>query len=123
MRWLMSLGERTRPNVPRFAECPAPGQARALALADDFGQLLFVLRQWRQVYGEELTAWAAQVQADDISTLPADLIAAWEAVADVVRLDTEPGGYVRVSDYRDMPQRPSINAGAGTGPQLWTTTP
>ncbi|MGW4102013.1 hypothetical protein [Streptomyces sp. NPDC004976] len=123
MRWLMSLGERTRPNVPRFAECPAPDQARALALADDFGQLLFVLRQWRQVYGEELTAWAAQVQADDISTLPADLIAEWEAVADVVRLDTEPGGYVRVSDYRDMPQRPSVNARAGTGPQLWTATP
>ncbi|MDN3271569.1 hypothetical protein [Streptomyces sp. MA15] len=123
MRWLMSLGERTRPDMPRFAECPAPDQARALALADDFGQLLFILRQWRQVYGEELTAWAGQVQADDINALPADLITAWEWEGDVIRLDTEPGGYVRVSDYRDMPQRPSVNARAGTSPQLWTTTP
>ncbi|MGB9998680.1 hypothetical protein ACPMJQ_29645 [Streptomyces pseudogriseolus] len=38
--------------------------------------------------------------ADGISTLPADLIAAWEGVADVVRLDTERGGYVRVSPQR-----------------------
>ncbi len=29
-----------------------------------------------------------------------DLIAAWEGVADVVRLDTERGGYVRVSPRR-----------------------
>ncbi|CAL9327778.1 hypothetical protein [Streptomyces griseoflavus] len=123
MRWLMSLGERTRPDMPRFAECPAPGQGRALALADDFGHLLFVLREWRQVYGEELTAWAAQVQADDISALPAELITAWEWEGDVIRLDTEPGGYVRVSDYRDMPIRPSVSTRAGTGPQLWTTTP
>ncbi|MGC0212019.1 hypothetical protein [Streptomyces levis] len=117
----MSLGERTRPDVPRFAECPAPDQARALALVDDFGQLLFVLRQWRQVYGEELTAWATRVEADDLSTLPADLLAAWEWQADVVRLDTEPGGYVRVSDYRDMPAPARITAHTHTGLQLWTT--
>ncbi|CAL9670542.1 hypothetical protein SUDANB15_07371 (plasmid) [Streptomyces sp. enrichment culture] len=110
------------PTCPGSPSARPPAR-RALALVDDFGQLFFVLREWRQVYGEELTAWAAQVQADDISTLPADLIAAWEGVADVVRLDTERGGYVRVADYRDMPVRPSVSARAVTGPQLWTTTP
>jgi hypothetical protein len=122
MGWLMSLGERTRAGVPRFAECPAPHEARALALADDFGQLLFILRQWRQVYGEELTAWIARVEADDISALPAELLAVWEHEGDIIRLDTEPGGYVRVSDYRDMPASPSVTAHTHTGLQVWTTT-
>ena len=27
MRWLMSLGERTRPDAPTFAEDPAPERA------------------------------------------------------------------------------------------------
>ncbi|MFI8221292.1 hypothetical protein [Streptomyces sp. NPDC085932] len=122
MGWLMSLGERTRPDVPRFAECPTPDKARALALVDDFGQLLFILRQWRQVYGEELTAWATRVEADDLSTLPADLLVAWEWQDDIIRLDTEPGGYVRVSDYRAMPAPPRITVRTGPGLQLWTTT-
>ncbi|WP_217236418.1 hypothetical protein [Streptomyces sp. AC555_RSS877] len=123
MRWLMSLGERTRPDVPTYAEDPAPDQARALALVDDFAQLFTVLKEWRQEYGEELTAWAVQVEADDVENLPAELIAQWEWEGAPVRLDTQRGGYVKVSDYRDVPVRPGISARTTTGLPLWTTTP
>ncbi|GAA3592584.1 hypothetical protein [Streptomyces osmaniensis] len=119
MRWLMALGERTRPETPSYAEDPAPGKARALALVDDFADLFTVLKEWRQSYGEELTAWAAQVEADDIEDLPAQLIAQWEGAPD--RLDTRRGGYVQVSDYRDVPVRPGISARTPTGLSLWTT--
>ncbi|MFK0127163.1 hypothetical protein ACIQSP_28120 [Streptomyces nigra] len=36
-------GERTRPDVPAYAEDPALDQARALALVDDFALLFTVL--------------------------------------------------------------------------------
>jgi hypothetical protein len=123
MRWLMSLGERTRPDEPRFAECPAPDKARALALVDDFGHLFTVLKEWRQAYGEEFTAWAMQVECDDIENLPAELISGWEWEGDPVRIDTERGGYVRVSDYRDVPVRAAISTRTTAGLPLWTTTP
>jgi hypothetical protein len=42
---------------------------------------------------------------------------------DPVRIDTERGGYVRVSDYRDVPVRPGITTRSSTGLPLWTTTP
>ncbi|MGK5697760.1 hypothetical protein ACSNOJ_33560 [Streptomyces sp. URMC 128] len=123
MRWLMSLGERTRPDVPTYAEDPAPGKARALALVDDFAQLFTVLKEWRQEYGEELTAWAVQVEADDIENLPAELIEQWEWEGAPVRMDTQRGGYVRVSDYRDVSVRPGVSARTTTGLPLWTATP
>ncbi|MFJ9752421.1 hypothetical protein [Streptomyces chartreusis] len=123
MRWLMALGERTRPETPSYAEDPAPGKARALALVDDFAHLFTVLKEWRQAYGEELTAWAMQVEADDIANLPADLIAQWEWEGAPVRLDTRRGGYVQVSDYRDVPVRPGISTRTPTGLPLWTTGP
>ncbi|AZP14707.1 hypothetical protein EJC51_47505 [Streptomyces aquilus] len=123
MRWLMSLGERTRPDEPTYAEDPAPGQARALALVDDFADLFTVLKQWRQEYGEELTAWAVQVEVDDINHLPAELIAHWEEEGAPVRLDTQQGGYVKVSDYRDESVHPSVSARTTTGLALWTTAP
>ncbi|MFF0698609.1 hypothetical protein ACFYU4_39025 [Streptomyces tendae] len=122
MRWLMSLGERTRPDAPTYAEDPAPDQARALALVDGFAHLFTVLKEWRQEYGEELTAWAVQVEADDVENLPAELIEQWEWEGAPVRLDTERGGYVRVADYRDTPVRAGITARAGAGLPVWTTT-
>jgi hypothetical protein len=123
MRWLMSLGERPRPDAPTYAEDPAPDQARALALVDDFAHLFPVLQAWRQEYGQELTAWAVQVEADDIENLPAELIAQWEREGAPVRLDTQRGGYVRVSDYRDVPVRAGISTRTTAGLPLWTTTP
>ncbi|MGW7719801.1 hypothetical protein ACWGKK_36660 [Streptomyces chartreusis] len=99
MRWLMTLGERTRPDVPQYAECPAPDKARALALVEDMGQLFPILLGWQREFGSELTGWAAQVEAGDIENLPAEVIANWGP--DHLRLDTMPGGYVKVSDYRD----------------------
>lgn len=123
MRWLMSLGKRTRPDAPTYAEDPAPDQARALALVDDFGRLFTVLKEWRQEYGEELTAWAVQVEADDVENLPAELIEQWAWEGAPVRLDTERGGFVKVSDYRDVPVRPGISARTTTGLPLWTAAP
>ncbi|WAZ26934.1 hypothetical protein STRCI_008619 [Streptomyces cinnabarinus] len=111
----MSLGKRTAPDESRYAECSAPGAARALALVDDFGHLFTVLGEWRQVYGEELTAWAVQVQAGGIEHLPAELVDGWEEIGDLVRLDTERRGYVTVSDYRDVPVRPDITARRPSG--------
>ncbi|MFC5220090.1 hypothetical protein [Streptomyces coerulescens] len=108
MRWLMTLGERTRPDVPQYAECPAPDQARALALVDDVGQLFPILLGWRREFGRELTGWAKQVEADDIETLPPDVIEHWGE--DQLRLDTMPGGYVQVADYRDHQARTALPA-------------
>lgn len=99
MRWLMTLGERTRPDTPTFAECPGPYEAHALALVDDVGQLFPILLEWRRHFGNALTGWANQVEADDIENLPPDVIKNWGP--DQLRLDTMPGGYVKVSDYRD----------------------
>ncbi|MDQ0994813.1 hypothetical protein [Streptomyces sp. V3I7] len=98
-RWLMTLGTRPRPDTPSYAECPGPDTARAVALADDFAQLFPILLEWRETFGDSLTGWAAQVEADDIEHLPADIVRNWGP--DQVRLDTMPGGYVKVSDRRD----------------------
>lgn len=105
LRWLMTLAERTRPDAPAYAECPAPGDARAVALVDDCAELFSVLRSWRGQFGSELTAWAAQVEADDLERLPRHLIDGWGP--DALRLDTLPGGYVLVSDYREHGPRSS----------------
>ncbi|MFJ6901966.1 hypothetical protein [Streptomyces hokutonensis] len=99
VRWLMTLGERSRPDASSFAECPGPYEARAVALVDDVGQLFPILLEWRRAYGEDLTGWACQVEADDIEDLPPDVTENWGP--DELRLDTMPGGYVKVSDYRD----------------------
>ncbi|MGW0969951.1 hypothetical protein [Streptomyces sp. NPDC002516] len=106
LRWLMTLGERTRPDTPTYAECPPPGQARATALVDDCGQLFPILRNWKAQFGSDLTAWAAQVEADDIERIPSHVTEDW---GPELRLDTVPGGYVVVSDYRD-PQLPPANS-------------
>ncbi|MFE9769803.1 hypothetical protein ACFYPC_35665 [Streptomyces sp. NPDC005808] len=105
LRWLMTLGERTRPDTPTYAECPPPGEARAAALVDDCGQLFPILSTWRSQFGSDLTAWAAQVEVDDIEHLPPHVTEDW---GPELRLDTVPGGYVVVSDYRDHEQ-PSTN--------------
>ncbi|MGW1729303.1 hypothetical protein ACWCQK_41685 [Streptomyces sp. NPDC002306] len=91
----MSAPRPTRP------ECPGPREARALALVDDFGQLSPILLEWRQTYGDQLTGWAMQVDADDIRALPPEVTGTWGP--DGIQLDTMPGGCVRVSDYRDPP--------------------
>jgi hypothetical protein len=75
MRWLMTLGERTRPETPAYAECPGPNEARALALVDDCGQLFPVLLAWRRALGCEVTGWAEQVEADDVHDFPQDVTA------------------------------------------------
>ncbi|MET9122159.1 hypothetical protein [Streptomyces sp. NPDC004528] len=98
MRWLMTLGERTRPDTPSYAECPPPGQVRASALVDDCGQLFPILRAWRRQFGGDVTAWAAQVDVGDIEHLPRQVTEEWDPW---LRLDTLPGGYVVVADHRD----------------------
>ncbi|MEU6459792.1 hypothetical protein [Streptomyces sp. NPDC047065] len=123
MRWLMRLGERTRPDTPAYAEDPAPDQARALALVDDFAHLFTVLRAWRQEYGEELTAWAVQVEADDVENLPTDVTEQWTREGAPVRIDTLRSGYVKVSDYREVAMHPGVNARTGAGVPLWTDGP
>ncbi|MFE7077121.1 hypothetical protein ACFU96_44255 [Streptomyces sp. NPDC057620] len=99
LRWLMTLGERNRPDAPHWAACPAPGQARAAALVDDCGQLFAILLNWRDAFGSELTGYANQVEADDLEHLPPHVLEDWGP--DELRLDTAPGGYVIVADYRE----------------------
>lgn len=108
MRWLMTLGERTRPETPTYAECPGPNEARAVALVDDCGQLFPVLLAWRRALGREVTGWAEQVEADDVENLPQDVTDDW---GPGLRLDTMPGGYVKVSDYRDHQPPDAVTAG------------
>ncbi|MFF8717532.1 hypothetical protein ACF07T_39970 [Streptomyces sp. NPDC015184] len=111
MRWLMTLGERSRPGVPFFAECPSPYEARALALVDDFAQLFPIILGWRRLFGGDLTGWANQVEADSIEDLPLGVTEDWGP--DQLRLDTMPGGYVRVSDYRDHRVLSALPSGTG----------
>ncbi|GAA3509829.1 hypothetical protein [Streptomyces shaanxiensis] len=73
VRWLMPLGERTRPDAPTFAECPGPNEVRAVVLVDDVGQLFPILLEWRGLFGNDLTGWAGQVEADDIENLPPEM--------------------------------------------------
>ncbi|MDQ1051762.1 hypothetical protein [Streptomyces sp. V4I2] len=124
LRWLMTLGERTDPDTPTYAECPPPGQARAAALVDDFGQLFPILRNWRRQFGHAVTGWAAQVEVDDIEHPPRHVCEDW---GPELRLDTVPGGYVVVSDYRDheppapntlqhQVKRPALDAGTAAHP-------
>ncbi|MFI6340763.1 hypothetical protein [Streptomyces sp. NPDC050535] len=124
LRWLMTLGERTRPDAPTYAECPPPGQARAAALVDDCGQLFPILRIWKRQFGHDVTGWAAQVEVDDIERVPRHVSEDWGTG---LRFDTVPGGYVVVSDYRDHEppalnilqhgaQRPALEAAAGAQP-------
>ncbi|MGW7646940.1 hypothetical protein [Streptomyces bobili] len=94
----MTLGERTDPDTPAYAECPPPGQARAAALVDDFGQLFPILRNLRRQFGHAVTGWAAHVEVDDVEHPSRQVCEDW---GPEVRLDTVPGGYVVVSDYRD----------------------
>ncbi|MFJ8158533.1 hypothetical protein [Streptomyces sp. NPDC094468] len=100
MRWLMTLGEHTRPHAADFAACPGPHEARAVALVDDAADLFPVLLEWRRAYGTELTAYANRVEASDLEDLPSDVVEQWGP--DELRLDTLPGGYIKVSDYRDQ---------------------
>ncbi len=108
MRWLMTLGERTRPETPTYAECPGPNEARAVALVDDCGQLFPILLAWRRALGREVTGWAEQVEADDVENLSQHVTDDW---APGLRLDTMPGGYVKVSDYRDHQPPGTVTAG------------
>jgi hypothetical protein len=101
MRWLMTLGEHTRPDVPVYAEDTRPDDSRAVALVDDFGSLFPVLREWHAIWGDRITGWALQVEADDVENLPAEVVQRWEDHGPEVRLDYLPGGYINVSDYRD----------------------
>lgn len=103
--------------MPRPRQGARPGPGRRLR------HLFTILREWREAYGDELTAWAVQVEADDIENLPAELIDRWEWEGDPVRIDTERGGYVRVSDYRDVPVRAGISTHTTTGLPLWTAVP
>ncbi|MGW2492400.1 hypothetical protein ACWCV9_35050 [Streptomyces sp. NPDC001606] len=104
----MTLGERTRPETPTYAECPGPNEARAVALVDDCSQLFPVLLAWRRALGREVTGWAEQVEADDVENLPQDVTDDW---GPGLRLDTMPGGYVKVSDYRDHQPPDAVTAG------------
>ncbi|MGW2939623.1 hypothetical protein ACWDA7_49985 [Streptomyces sp. NPDC001156] len=108
MRWLMTLGERSRPDVPTYAECLGPHEARAVALVDDCGQLFPILLAWRQALGGDVTGWAGQVEADDVENLPREVTEDW---GPGLRLDTMPGGYVKVSDYRDHEPPAAVTAG------------
>ncbi|MFE9812456.1 hypothetical protein [Streptomyces sp. NPDC005548] len=71
-----------------------------------------------------MTGWAAQVEVDDIEQLPRNVSEDW---GPELRLDTVPGGYVVVSDYRDhappavntlqhQAKRPALDAATGAQP-------
>ncbi|MEV6533719.1 hypothetical protein AB0M86_29675 [Streptomyces sp. NPDC051639] len=121
LRWLMTLGERNRPDQPTYADCPPPGQARATALVDDCGQLFPILLHWRQRFGHDVTGYAAQVEADDIEHLPPHVTEDWGP--DGLRLDTTPGGYVVVSDHRDHDAPPANSVGHQANRPALTTAP
>jgi hypothetical protein len=106
--WLMTLGEHTTPEVPQYAEAPGPFDSRAAALVDDCAQLFPILLSWRKEAGAELTGWAAQVDAETIEELTDRVLRDWNPL---LRLDTMPGGYIKVSDYRDHEAPNALSAG------------
>ena len=62
---------------------------------------------WRRALGREVTGWAEQAEADDVENLPQQVIDDWGLG---LRLDTMPGGYVTVSDYRDHQPPDAVTA-------------
>ncbi|MFI7008907.1 hypothetical protein [Streptomyces sp. NPDC050145] len=108
LRWLMTLGELTDPEVPRYAEAPGPYDSRAAALVDDCAQLFPILLAWRKELGCALTGWAAQVEAETLDELPDEVVRNWSPL---LRLDTMPGGYIKISDYRDHEEPHALGAG------------
>ncbi|MFE4411296.1 hypothetical protein [Streptomyces sp. NPDC056821] len=55
-----------------------------------------------------MTGWAEQVEVDDVENLPQHLTDDW---GPGLRLDTMPGEYVKVSDYRDHQPPDAVAAG------------
>ncbi|MFJ8041234.1 hypothetical protein ACIRBX_12080 [Kitasatospora sp. NPDC096147] len=94
----MTMAERTRPDVPQYAEDVPPAEASFLARVDDFASLFPVLAEWRDLVGQEVTAYASPSSVTTIEE--ARLLADWEHTPDI-RLDTVKGGWVQVSDYRE----------------------
>jgi hypothetical protein len=112
MRWIMTLGARTRPNVPRFAEDTSPEYSQAVALVDDFSALFPIMQKWAELYGEEFTTWAHPTNATDIENLPAELLEHWQEYGPDIRLDRERTGHVKVGDYRQAAARSELRNAA-----------
>ncbi|WP_055523470.1 hypothetical protein [Streptomyces graminilatus] len=95
-RWIMALGERTDSNNPRYAEMPAPKDARAVALVEKFEHLFNIMNQWSELYGAEFTVWAETTTAERLEDA-----SEWsEEDGPHIRMDRMEGGFITVSDYR-----------------------
>ncbi|MFE0775709.1 hypothetical protein [Streptomyces sp. NPDC058861] len=94
--WLMSLGERNRPDVPGYAEDIDPREARAAVLVDDFADLVPVLLAWRDPFGSDITAYAMRTAADENGRLLPAWADQWKEEGPTHRLDTLPGGFVHL---------------------------
>ncbi|MFK0127162.1 hypothetical protein ACIQSP_28115 [Streptomyces nigra] len=64
-----------------------------------------------------------QVEAGDVEDLPAEFIEQWQQEGAPIRIDTGRGGYVRVSDYRDVSVQPESSAHSMTSLRPWATAP
>ncbi|MGI5144139.1 MULTISPECIES: hypothetical protein [unclassified Streptomyces] len=67
-----------------------------------------ILLTWRRALGRDVTGWAGQVEADGVENLPQEVTEAW---GPGLRLDTMPGVYVKVSDYRDHEPPAAVTTG------------
>jgi hypothetical protein len=112
MRWIMALGDRTRPNQPNYAEDTSPEFSRAVALVDDFSALFPIMSRWVALYGEEFTAWAHPTDATDIENLPTELLQHWHEFGPDIRLDRQKGGHFNVLDYRPEIARSELRKAA-----------
>lgn len=113
--WVMALGDRDESQAPGYADCPNPVFARREALCRDFGDVFPILMKWRKEEGEEITVWVMGTLEIADDTPAYDTYEAWDRFGPEIRIDTLPGGYLKVSDYRygDEPGDRAFDLGNG----------
>ncbi|MDQ8703287.1 hypothetical protein RCO28_12425 [Streptomyces sp. LHD-70] len=89
--WVMALAERTRPDVPNYAEDVHPSTARAAVLVDDFADLFPVFKGWREHFGGDITTYALSFEEGE------DWGTRWTEYGPPFRLDHMEGGWIQVS--------------------------
>lgn len=87
----MALAARTRPDVPNYAEDLHPLTADASVRVDDFADLFPIFREWRRLFGDDITTYALGFEDGE------DWSQKWTEEGPPIRLDHMPGGWIQVS--------------------------
>ncbi|MEU1353904.1 hypothetical protein ABZ410_08360 [Streptomyces cinnamoneus] len=103
--WIMALGDKTKPDVPAYAEDTHPRQARACVEVDDFADLFPIFDAWREYFAEEITAYAMPASMTAQGRPAAGWEEQWTENGPPIRLDSMPGGFIQIRPDGNFPVR------------------